>query len=214
MVQQRIGRSLGMLVGVPGSVEPRMRVAQFRRARNHVMQQRRRPGDREVGIALLVPPAVEPAIGVAAFRRAPGQKMRHRIDAGWQPRPDSATGTRRRRRSRSISGRAPQSSAGRAAAMEAASQLRSCGMWQHAGVADDAPPPAPVPAARPGFLAASEPCQALPPDTPGPATPAPAPGIAGTTCHCEARSAEAIPRLTSVPRLIRQEIASALRASR
>jgi hypothetical protein len=32
-------------------------------------------------------------------------------------------------------------------------------------------------------------------------------------CHCEARSAEAISCLTSVPRLVRQEIASALRAS-
>ena len=35
-------------------------------------------------------------------------------------------------------------------------------------------------------------------------------GIAGTTCHCEAHSAEAIPCLTSVLRLARQEIASAL----
>ena len=31
-------------------------------------------------------------------------------------------------------------------------------------------------------------------------------------CHCEARSAEAIPRLTSVPRLVRREIASSLGA--
>jgi len=33
------------------------------------------------------------------------------------------------------------------------------------------------------------------------------------TCHCEARSAEAISCETSVPRLVTQEIASALRAS-
>jgi hypothetical protein len=32
-------------------------------------------------------------------------------------------------------------------------------------------------------------------------------------CHCEARSAEGISRLTSVPGLVRREIASALRAS-
>jgi hypothetical protein len=38
-------------------------------------------------------------------------------------------------------------------------------------------------------------------------------GIAGTACHCEARSAEAISCLTNVPLLVTQEIASALRAS-
>ncbi len=38
-------------------------------------------------------------------------------------------------------------------------------------------------------------------------------GIAGTTCHCEERSDEAIPCLTSVPRLVRQGIASSLRFS-
>jgi hypothetical protein len=38
-------------------------------------------------------------------------------------------------------------------------------------------------------------------------------GIAGTTCHCEARSAEAISCVTSVSRLVTLVIASALRAS-
>ena len=38
-------------------------------------------------------------------------------------------------------------------------------------------------------------------------------GIAGPTCHCEARSAEAISCLTSRVTLVRQGIASALRAS-
>jgi hypothetical protein len=38
-------------------------------------------------------------------------------------------------------------------------------------------------------------------------------GITGTTCHCEARSAEAISCLTSRGTLVRQEIASALCAS-
>ena len=37
-------------------------------------------------------------------------------------------------------------------------------------------------------------------------------GMAATR-HCEARNAEAIPRLMSVPRLVRRGIASALRAS-
>jgi len=37
--------------------------------------------------------------------------------------------------------------------------------------------------------------------------------ILADLCHCEARSAEAIPCLTSVPRLVMQGIASALRAS-
>ena len=53
------------------------------------------------------------------------------------------------------------------------------------------------------------------------ATPPPQPwsfftvgGIAGTTCYCEARSAEAISCLTSRVTLVTQEIASALRASR
>jgi hypothetical protein len=38
-------------------------------------------------------------------------------------------------------------------------------------------------------------------------------GIARTNRHCEARSAEAISCLTSVPRFVGQEIAAALRAS-
>jgi hypothetical protein len=38
-------------------------------------------------------------------------------------------------------------------------------------------------------------------------------GIAGTNCHCEARRGEAIPCVTSVPRLVTQGIASSLRAS-
>jgi hydrogenase maturation factor HypF (carbamoyltransferase family) len=38
-------------------------------------------------------------------------------------------------------------------------------------------------------------------------------GIAGTSCHCEARSAEAIRRLASRSTLVRQGIASVLRAS-
>jgi len=37
--------------------------------------------------------------------------------------------------------------------------------------------------------------------------------FAGTTCHCEKRSDEAIPCLTSAPRLVRQGIASSLRFS-
>ena len=47
-----------------------------------------------------------------------------------------------------------------------------------------------------------------------PGNPLPVEGLgAGTTCHCEARSAEAIPCLTSRVTLVRQGIASALRAS-
>ena len=81
VVQQRVAGGLGMLVGIPGGVEPRMRIAQLGGAGDHVVQQRRTASGGDVRIALEVAPAVEPAVGIAPLRGTPLKKMCHRLQA-------------------------------------------------------------------------------------------------------------------------------------
>ena len=82
MIEQRIGRRLGMLVDVIGGIEARMRVAQFGRTHLQIVQQRMLPGIRHVRVVRKVPGAVEEAVRIAALGRAVVHEMVQRFGPG------------------------------------------------------------------------------------------------------------------------------------
>ena len=82
VIEQGVGRGVGMFVHVVNGVEPGMRIAQLRGTRPQVMQQRVQPAGCHVGVMLDVPTAIEETIRVASFGGAVADEMLFRAQIG------------------------------------------------------------------------------------------------------------------------------------